>query len=144
MMDIAATLDYLVPAAQYRGSLTANTEDAYTDIEWQDARPKPTWAELQAAWPAAQRASFPIQTLLDSIIAEGEAAMALSPLPEDIQEQVYDLRALIMGYPPGKTKLVRNKIQAFTIPADRLDVSANQRGMVDQLKNQMLQLFPEG
>jgi hypothetical protein len=46
-MDIAYNLDQLVPAAQYRGSLTANDQQAYDSIVWEDEREKPTWAAIQ-------------------------------------------------------------------------------------------------
>jgi len=45
-MDVALTLDRLVPGAKYRGSLTANTQEAYEKIRWEDKRVKPTWEEL--------------------------------------------------------------------------------------------------
>lgn len=54
-MDIALALDYLVPAAKYSGSLTANTQAAYDKITWTDSRPKPTWAQLTAVDLSAAR-----------------------------------------------------------------------------------------
>lgn len=47
-LDVAAALDFLVHAAEYEGSLTANTKDAYDALNWQDARPKPSWEEIEA------------------------------------------------------------------------------------------------
>ena len=49
-MDVAIAIDILVPEAQYGGSVTANTEQAYNAIRWEDERLQPTWAELVAAW----------------------------------------------------------------------------------------------
>ncbi len=49
-MDIALVLESLLPACQYGGSLTANTEEAYNNIRWNDERTKPTWVEVQAEW----------------------------------------------------------------------------------------------
>lgn len=51
-MDIALVLDSLVPAAAYRGSLTANTQESYESIVWDDERPKPSWAAVVAEWAA--------------------------------------------------------------------------------------------
>lgn len=48
-MDIALTIEKLVPAAQYGGSVTANNKAAFDAIRWEDSRPKPTWAEIEAA-----------------------------------------------------------------------------------------------
>lgn len=45
-IDIASIIDYLVPAAQYEGSLTANNETAYWGIVWKDERTKPTWQQI--------------------------------------------------------------------------------------------------
>ena len=49
-MDIALVLDSLVPAGKWQGSVTANTEEAYNNIRWNDERSKPTWEEVQAEW----------------------------------------------------------------------------------------------
>lgn len=50
-MDIALAVEKLLYAAEYVGSTTANTQEAWDAVEWQDGRrQKPTWAELQAAW----------------------------------------------------------------------------------------------
>lgn len=42
--DVAMALDQLVPAAQYSGSLTGNTQADYDALVWSDQRAKPTWA----------------------------------------------------------------------------------------------------
>ena len=46
-LDIATVLDILIPGADYRGSLTENTEVAYDSIVWGDVRPKPAWTEIE-------------------------------------------------------------------------------------------------
>ncbi len=55
MPDLAGALDYLVPAALYRGSLTANTQDAYEALTWLDPRPKPTYAQALEADSTVQK-----------------------------------------------------------------------------------------
>ena len=50
MMDIALAIEGLLPAAQFGGSLTANTKAAYDALRWEDERPKPSWAQLTAWW----------------------------------------------------------------------------------------------
>ena len=45
-MDISWTLNALIPAAQYGGSLTDNTQEAYDKILWEDTRTKPSWQDL--------------------------------------------------------------------------------------------------
>ena len=60
-MDIALALEKIVPAAQYRGSLTDNTEESYNALIWEDSRQKPTWEELQTK---------ELEVLIDSIRLE--------------------------------------------------------------------------
>ena len=55
-MDLALALDYLVPAAEYRGSLTLNTRAAYEKIVWEDKRKQPTYAAVVAADADAKEA----------------------------------------------------------------------------------------
>ncbi len=54
MTDVAMGIEALLPAAQYSGSVTANTEAAFNAITWTDNRPKPTWQEVVAADPGPQ------------------------------------------------------------------------------------------
>lgn len=54
-MDIAYAIEGLVPAAEYEGSVTANTYDAFSAIVWKDARPKPTWEALNNYWNSSER-----------------------------------------------------------------------------------------
>jgi len=49
-MDIALGIEALLPAAEYFGSTTANTKQSFDDLNWQDARPKPTWKQVQDAY----------------------------------------------------------------------------------------------
>lgn len=45
-LDVATTLDILVPSGKYTGSLTSNNESCYNNLNWQDERNKPTWSEI--------------------------------------------------------------------------------------------------
>jgi hypothetical protein len=47
-MSLAIALEELMPGALYRGSLTADTPEAYASIEWMDPRPKPPFEKVQA------------------------------------------------------------------------------------------------
>jgi hypothetical protein len=49
-MNIALTLDKLVPSAEYFGSLSANTQESYNLLQWNDSRQKPTWKQIEAEW----------------------------------------------------------------------------------------------
>ena len=51
-MDLALGIEALVPAAQYFGSTTANTKEAFDNLNWQDERAKPTWKQVQDAYIA--------------------------------------------------------------------------------------------
>lgn len=48
-MDIALGIEALIPSAEYFGSTTKNTKEAFDDLNWFDKRAKPTWAQIQAA-----------------------------------------------------------------------------------------------
>ena len=45
-IDVALALEALIPSANYNGSLTENTQDAYEALRWNDLRDKPTWAQI--------------------------------------------------------------------------------------------------
>lgn len=47
--DLTIALQLILPGAQYGGSLTDNTREAYEALTWEDNRPKPSWAEIDAA-----------------------------------------------------------------------------------------------
>lgn len=49
-MDLALTIEALVPTAEYFGSTTDNTKECFDNLNWQDSRTKPTWKQLQDAW----------------------------------------------------------------------------------------------
>lgn len=46
-MDVALTIEALVPAAQYFGSVTDNTRESFEALDWRDEREKPTWEQLE-------------------------------------------------------------------------------------------------
>ena len=50
MLDVALAIEILVPAANYFGSVTDNTEESYSSLEWLDERGKPAWRELKEAF----------------------------------------------------------------------------------------------
>ena len=76
MMDIALILDELVPAAKY-GGVPGTTEATYARLRWNDARPKPSWVELEAAWPILLRSVKlrQVQGLRDELLAELDSRM---------------------------------------------------------------------
>jgi len=84
MVDVAMTLDSLVPAARYGGSLTENTQRAYDALRWGDGRPKPTWSAILAEWPTVEAAINEADRLdaIDDYIGErwthGQLAQAVA------------------------------------------------------------------
>jgi|LakMenEpi03Aug12_release.lakeMendotaPanAssembly.Ray.scaffolds.fasta_scaffold2985817_1 hypothetical protein len=46
-MDVALTIEVLVPSAEYGGSTTANTKECFDALDWYDTRKKPTWAAME-------------------------------------------------------------------------------------------------
>jgi len=51
-MDVALGIEALLPAAEYFGSTTDNTEACFDELNWLDSRQKPTWQEVQDAYNA--------------------------------------------------------------------------------------------
>lgn len=49
-MDLALSIEKIYSAAQYGGSTTANTKEAFDKLRWEDERKKPTWQEILNAW----------------------------------------------------------------------------------------------
>jgi hypothetical protein len=52
MLDVALGIEALVPAAEYFGSTTANTKQCFDELNWLDAREKPTWTAIKTAYDA--------------------------------------------------------------------------------------------
>ena len=55
-MDIALAIEHIYYAAEFFGSLTDNTKESFDALRWLDARPKPSWEEILAAWEEMQSA----------------------------------------------------------------------------------------
>ena len=63
MIDVAMCLEHLVPGAQRGGVVTesyikrafgGDAQAAYRAVRWEDARPQPTWSEIEAVWPEVE------------------------------------------------------------------------------------------
>ena len=52
MIDVALGIEALLPAAEYFGSTTDNTKACFDELNWLDARTKPTWKQVQDAYAA--------------------------------------------------------------------------------------------
>ena len=81
-MDIRTTLAALLPAPEFEGSLTANTQDAYGRIRWLDARPKPAWADITAKWPEVEAALAGEATAAQLAATDFEMARVAEDLAE--------------------------------------------------------------
>jgi hypothetical protein len=86
-MDIALGIEALLPAAEYFGSTTENTKECFDNLNWKDARPKPTWKEVQDAYnalpeeiknPEIARAQAKAALLAQLGITEEQAKLLLS------------------------------------------------------------------
>ena len=74
-IDVALAIELLVPAAQWQGSVTDNTEESFNNIRWEDSRKKPAWADLESAWADYEaqqviREKLERQTQTDSELVE--------------------------------------------------------------------------
>ena len=74
MIDVALALDALVPAAQYGGSLTDNTEEAYEAIVWEDERAKPSWSMVRTRKPSPVLELTPMEKLKAFLAANPDVA----------------------------------------------------------------------
>ena len=85
-MDIALGIEALVPAAHYFGSTTANTKEAFDDLNWQDERAKPTWKQVQDAYTALpEEIKNPQKFEAEAKVAAQSKLAALGLTVEDLQ-----------------------------------------------------------
>lgn len=88
MTDIAYALDQLVPGAEYRGSTTANTREAYNALVWLDARAKPSWDAIIANGDApTPRRYVPKYTILRRLQDDGRLATAFQAFDQLSREK---------------------------------------------------------
>lgn len=85
-MDVALALEKLAPAAEYFGSLTDNTKQAYEAIQWIDQREKPSWSDIQAAHAPATPARVTMRQArlalhADELLQSVEDAINAMPEP---------------------------------------------------------------
>lgn len=85
-MNIAAALVYLFPDAQW--TLSGND---YSDLLWYGPGEKPTLAQIEAAWPDAQRASVIVSM----------TALRLTLIEMELEDDVLDI---INAMPDAKQK----------------------------------------
>jgi hypothetical protein len=71
-MDVALSVEILIPGAKYGGSTTLNSRDQFESLRWEDDRKKPTWEQLETAW--AEREIIPEKkTIEERVLAlEGD------------------------------------------------------------------------
>lgn len=125
-IDVALAVEALLPAANYSGSVTANTEAAWNAVVWgenyernqdgtlkldEDGKPilmpKPTWEALEEAWVALSNAAAVKERLsaIDARLAELDAA-SMRPL-----------RAIVDG---SATDFDKNKLKELESQAEAL------------------------
>lgn len=115
-MDTALAIEHILPAAQYNGSVTANTLDAWEKVMWQDERiPKPTWEELESSW-----AEVAEQSAIARRIAAIDARLAGLDL-----ESTRPLRALLAdnGTIEDKERLEALESEAAALRVERAQLA---------------------
>ncbi len=90
-MDISIAIELLVPNAEYFGSLTTNTKEAFDALTWNDTRDKPTWSQVEAqdanVTKFTNEANFNVDKMLGAmgLAFTGADAVSLSPYLSAIQ-----------------------------------------------------------
>jgi len=110
-MDVALAIERLVPAAEYRGSVTENTPEQYHALDWVDDRAKPTWPEIEAADRDNQRPTArDVDSERDRRISAGVTfdghLYQSDELSRSLINDAYQLAedALVEGALPGNTR----------------------------------------
>lgn len=134
-MDIALAVEKIILGANYLGSVTANTPESWEAVVWgenyeinadgapkldKDGKPtlmpKPTWAEIEAAWAAYQKDQEP--TLIEQI--------------QDVQEDYApSLQDLVDGYTAAI--MLENTIRADAIKKEYATLLAIQQEKIKEL-----------
>ncbi len=92
-MDIALRLHQLAPGAEYQGSLTANTQEAYDALVWLDTTyDKPSWETILATTEVAPLPER-LLTLFDTLPLAAKAAFSLTrfAVKNELEEGNYDV-----------------------------------------------------
>lgn len=107
MTDIAYALDRLVPGAEYRGSTTANTREAYNALVWLDARAKPSWDDIVANGEILPPTDAEIAAMVEDALSDREQVYA-----QAFRAIAEDLSALLSRLANGQTipELTRGQI----------------------------------
>ena len=53
VIDIRMALEHIGTGWQFGGSVTAGTQESWDTVDWEDKRPKPSWADVCAAHASA-------------------------------------------------------------------------------------------
>ena len=53
VIDIRTALEHIGTGWQFGGSVTAGTQESWDTVDWEDERPKPSWADVCAAHASA-------------------------------------------------------------------------------------------
>ena len=53
VIDIRMALEHIGTGWQFGGSVTAGTQESWDTVDWEDERPKPSWADVCAAHASA-------------------------------------------------------------------------------------------
>lgn len=106
VIDIRTVLEQLGTGWQFGGSVTDGTQEAWDAVDWEDSRPKPSWADLCAAHATALHAGLfsALRTTRDARLrATDKYLLADYPISADALAQVKVYRAALRALPeqPG-------------------------------------------
>lgn len=141
-MDLARAIESLVPAARYGGSVTANTQDAYDELRWDDEREKPSWQALLDV-PDSTITSSDIDAERDRRISGGfefNGVLYQSRLPDGVRSgdwEVFSGKALeafiavMAGAQPGDLRWSDPDVDFAWIAADNGRVAMDAQTVIE-------------
>ena len=122
-MDIRMALAYIAAERgesnyQFGGSVTANTQESWDAVVWEDFRQKPTWEDLVSVWPQADAALYaqkrtgeypPISDQINAIMKGFEAIRKSGvTLPAETTDWLDTVRTVKDKYPtPSNSSKVK-------------------------------------
>ena len=106
VIDIRMALEHIGTGWQFGGSVTAGTQESWDTVDWEDERPKPSWADVCAAHASAVQSGLfaALRSARDARLASTDKMLLPDyPIGADALPLVKTYRAALRDLPdaPG-------------------------------------------